>query len=143
MTEKVRPIMLLLTRLALGVIFIAHGWNKFAVSGLGATTRFFESVGVPLPAISAVAVATLELVGGVALVLGLLLPVFGTLLALNMLGAIVFVHGEKGLFVSEGGFEFVLVLAAACLTIAFCGGGALAADRLWQGRRETTRAHGR
>jgi putative oxidoreductase len=135
-TEKAQPVALLLARVALGIIFIANGWEKFAMSGIGATTKFFESVGVPLPAISAVAVATLELAGGVALVLGLLLPVVGTLLTLDMLGAIVFVHGSKGLFVSKGGFEFVLALAAASLAIAFSGGGALAADTLWQGRRK-------
>jgi putative oxidoreductase len=70
----------------------------------------------------------------VALVLGLLLPVFGTLLALDMLGAIAFVHGSKGFFVSTDGFEFVLALAAASLAIAFSGGGLLAMDSLWRRR---------
>lgn len=133
--EKAQPIALLLARVGLGTVFIANGWEKFAMTGIGGTAAFFQSVGVPLPWVSAAVIATLELVGGVALVLGLLLPVFGTLLTLDMLGAIVFVHGSKGFFIADDGVEFVLALAAASLAIAFSGGGALAADNLWQGRK--------
>ena len=86
-------------------------------------------------------IATVELVGGIAVVLGLLLPVVGTLLTLDMLGAIVFVHGSKGFFIADDGVEFVLSLAAASLAIAFSGGGALAADNLWQGRRAKAVEH--
>ncbi|SDK73579.1 putative oxidoreductase [Nonomuraea maritima] len=142
MIEKAQPIALLLARVALGIIFIAHGWEKFAMSGIDSTTEFFESVGVPLARATAVGTATLELVGGVALVLGLLLPVVGTLLTLDMVGAIVFVHGSKGLFIDKDGYELVLGLAAASLAIAFSGGGALAADSLWQGHRADF-VHGR
>ncbi|MEV4454991.1 DoxX family protein [Microbispora sp. NPDC049633] len=139
--EKAQPIALLLARVGLGTIFIANGWEKFAMSGISGTTAFFKSVGVPLPAVSAVVIATLELAGGVALVLGLLLPVVGTLLTLDMLGAIVFVHGSKGFFIADDGVEFVLGLAAASLAIAFSGGGALAADNLWRGRRTKALEH--
>ncbi|GAB3150457.1 DoxX family protein [Microbispora hainanensis] len=141
LVEKARPIALLLARVGLGTVFIANGWEKFAMTGIGGTAAFFESVGVPLPWVSAVVIATLELVGGVALVLGLLLPVFGTLLTLDMLGAIVFVHGAKGFFIADDGVEFVLALAAASLAIAFSGGGALAADNLWQGRKAKVLEH--
>jgi putative oxidoreductase len=135
-TEKAQPVALLLARIALGTIFIANGWEKFAMSGIGGTAAFFASVGVPFPWVSAVVIATIELAGGVALVLGLLLPVVGTLLTLDMLGAIVFVHGSKGFFIADDGIEFVLGLAAASLAIAFSGGGALAADTLWKGHRK-------
>jgi putative oxidoreductase len=136
MLEKARPVALLLARVAVGVIFIAHGWQKLFSMGIGGTTKFFESIGAPLPAVTAPAVAVLELAGGAALVLGLLLPVAGTLLALDMIGAIVLVHGANGLFVDKGGYEFVLALAAASLAIAFTGGGLLAADSLWQRRTQ-------
>lgn len=138
--EKARPIALLLARLALGFIFFAHGWEKFA-SGIDVTAAYLRSEGVPLPWVSALGTAVLELVGGVALVLGLLLPVFGTLFTLDMLGALVFVHANKGIFVSTDGFELVLGLAAASLAVAFTGGGALAADNLWRGRRNRAAEH--
>jgi putative oxidoreductase len=108
---------------------------KFFVTGLAGVKGFFASVGIPLPGLAAPAVAALELVGGLALILGALLPIFGVLLALDMIGAIVFVHGAKGFFSDTGGIEFVLALAAASLMIAFSGGGALALDSLRRRRR--------
>ncbi|GAB3909227.1 DoxX family protein [Microbispora bryophytorum subsp. camponoti] len=139
--ERARRIALLLARIGLGTVFIANGWEKFAMSGIGGTAAFFASEGVPVPWVSAVVIATVELAGGIAVVLGLLLPVVGTLLTLDMLGAIVFVHGSKGFFIADDGVEFVLSLAAASLAIAFSGGGALAADNLWQGRRAKAVEH--
>ncbi|MEO3803371.1 DoxX family protein [Nonomuraea sp. B1E8] len=134
MIEQARPIVLLLARVAVGVIFIVHGYQKFATMGIAGTTKFFESVGIPLAGVAAPAVATLEVVGGLALVAGAALPIVGSLLALTMVGAIVFVHGANGFAAGEGGYEFVLALAAASLAIGFSGGGAFALDRVL-GRR--------
>ncbi|MGP3930781.1 DoxX family protein [Nonomuraea sp. KM88] len=134
MIEQARPIVLLLARIAVGVIFIVHGYQKFATMGIAGTTQFFESVGIPLAGVAAPAVATLEVVGGLALVAGAALPIVGSLLALTMVGAIVFVHGANGFAAGEGGYEFVLALAAASLAIGFSGGGAFALDRVL-GRR--------
>ncbi|GAA4207433.1 DoxX family protein [Streptosporangium oxazolinicum] len=136
MLDQVRPYALLLARIALGVIFLVHGAQKFLTSGLTQTAGFFESVGIPLAAVVAPAVAVLEVVGGIALILGAALPVFGVLLALDMLGALFFVHLPNGFSVGEGGYEFVLALAAGTLAVAFGGGGALAVDTLWQRRRQ-------
>lgn len=136
MLDQVRPYALLLARIALGVIFLVHGAQKFLTSGLAQTAGFFESAGIPLAAVVAPAVAVLEVVGGIALILGAALPVFGILLALNMLGALFFVHLANGFSVGEGGYEFVLALAAGTLAVAFSGGGALAVDTLWQRRRQ-------
>ncbi|WP_182905142.1 DoxX family protein [Microbispora sp. H13382] len=134
MIHKFRPVALLLARVAVGVIFIAYGWQKLFVNGVAGTTQFFESIGAPIPAVTAPLVGLLEAVGGAALVLGALLPVAGTLLALNMIGAIILVHGANGLYVDKGGYEFVLALAAAALAIGFTGGGMLAVDDLWKRR---------
>ncbi|MEO3889096.1 DoxX family protein [Nonomuraea sp. B5E05] len=134
MIEQARPIVLLLARIAVGVIFVVHGYQKFATMGIAGTTKFFESVGIPLAGVAAPAVATLEVVGGLALIAGAALPIVGSLLALTMVGAIVFVHGGNGFAAGEGGYEFVLALAAASLAIGFSGGGAFALDRVL-GRR--------
>ncbi|GAA2666256.1 DoxX family protein [Nonomuraea recticatena] len=130
-----RSITLLLARVAVGVTFLVHGWMKFTSMGISGTTAFFEQVGIPLPGLAAPAVAVLEVVGGIALIVGAALPVFGVLLALNMVGAIVFVHLANGFLADKGGIEFPMALAAACLALAFTGGGALAVDRLWQKSR--------
>jgi putative oxidoreductase len=133
LADKARPVVLLLARIAVGVVFIAHGLQKFA-NGIDGTAAFFESVGIPAAGLAAPAVATVEVLGGAALILGALLPLFGILLALTMFGAFVFVHASNGLFLDQGGYEFVLVLAAASLTFATTGGGALALDGLRQRR---------
>ncbi|GAA3429587.1 DoxX family protein [Streptosporangium sandarakinum] len=137
MLDRIRPFALLLGRIGIGVIFLVHGWQKFTTMGISGTTAFFEQIGIPLPGLAAPAVAVLEVVGGIAFIVGAALPVFGVLLALDMIGAIVFVHGANGFAVDKGGYEFVLALAAAALVIGFSGGGALAADGLWRRGRRT------
>ncbi|MEV0168360.1 putative oxidoreductase [Nonomuraea fuscirosea] len=139
MVDQARPVVLLLARIAVGVIFLVHGYQKFATMGIAGTTKFFESVGIPLAGLAAPAVAVLEIAGGLALILGVALPVAGALLALDMIGAIVFVHGANGL-AGEGGYEFVLALAAASLAVGFTGGGAFALDRVLGRRRGTAPA---
>ncbi|WP_066942407.1 DoxX family protein [Microtetraspora fusca] len=134
MLARIRPVALLIGRVGIGIIFLVHGWQKLTTMGLSGTTAFFEQIGIPLPGLAAPAVTVLELAGGAALILGAALPVVGTLLALDMLGAIAFVHGGNGFTVDKGGYEFVLALAVAALAIGFSGGGTLALDALW-GRR--------
>ncbi|MED7925554.1 DoxX family protein [Nonomuraea sp. LP-02] len=133
MLDQARPVVLLLARIALGVIFLVHGYQKFAM-GIAGTAEFFAAAGIPLPGLAAPAVAGLEVAGGLALVLGAALPIAGALLALDMIGAIVFVHGPHGL-TGDGGYEFVLALAAASLAVGFTGGGAFALDNALTRRR--------
>ncbi|MFI6392136.1 DoxX family protein [Nonomuraea sp. NPDC050547] len=135
MIEKIRPFSLLIGRVVLGAVFLVHGLQKFTVMGIPGVTGFFESLGVPLPGVAAPLVAILEVGGGVALIVGAALPVVGTLLAVDMLGAIVLVHFQNGFAVDKGGYEFVLTLAAASLVIAFSEGGALAVDNVWRRKR--------
>lgn len=70
-----------------------------------------------------------------ALVLGLLVPVAGALLTVNMIGAFAFVHAGNGLFADQGGYELVLVLGAASLLLAAVGSGRLGVDHLLLGRQ--------
>ncbi|WP_117215309.1 DoxX family protein [Allorhizocola rhizosphaerae] len=145
-TAVVRDLALLIARVGLGVIFIAHGWQKFTEYGLDGTAASFERMGVPLPAVSALFAAAAETVGGAALLIGLAVPVAGLLLALNMLGAFVLVHAGNGVFVNNNGFELVLALAVGALILAAVGAGRFSLDRLIAPRlstlagRRTTRA---
>ncbi|GAA4566192.1 DoxX family protein [Planotetraspora kaengkrachanensis] len=134
MFELARGVTTLAGRVIIGVIFVFHGWMKVADVGLAGTAQMFEDVGVPLAGIAGPGVALLELVGGAALIFGAALPLFATLLAMDMIGAVVFVHGPHGLSSENGGYEYVLALAGACLLIAFSGGGILAVDSLLRRR---------
>ena len=125
---------LLVARLLLGSVFIAHGWQKLFTNGMAATTAGFEGMGVPLPAVSAWAAALIELAGGAALLLGAGTAVAGLLLVADMLGAYLLVHAGNGVFVDAGGFELVAALGAGALTLAAVGRGRFSVDALTTGR---------
>ncbi|KLL96133.1 DoxX family protein [Rhodococcus sp. C26F] len=128
-TPLVRDIGILIARLVLGVIFLAHGLQKFNSWGYEGTKAGFEGMGVPAPAISAFVATWIEILGGLALILGVLVPVFGVLLFLLMLGAFFIVHVENGIYVGDGGFELVAALGAGALLLAAVGAGAFSVDR--------------
>ncbi|MFJ2032775.1 DoxX family protein [Streptosporangium sp. NPDC087985] len=125
----------LIVRLVLGVVFIAHGWQKLGAGGINGTAATFTSMGVPLPRLAAVFAIVIELGGGILLILGLLTPLVALLIVANMLGAFFSVHAGKGVFVSEGGFELVAALGSAALLLAAGGAGRISLDRLIFGRR--------
>jgi putative oxidoreductase len=134
--ERVRDLGALIGRIGLGVIFMAHGYQKFVQWGIAGTAASFTKMGVPAPAVSAWYAALVEVAGGAALVVGFALPVAGVLLALDMVGALVFVHAGHGFFSGSGGYEFVLALAVASLALGL-NGGAFSIDRLlFRGHRE-------
>jgi putative oxidoreductase len=137
----VRDVVALLARIGVGVVFVAHGWRKLAVDGIADTAAAFGENGVPLPTLSAWLVALVELFAGIALIIGLAVPVAGVLLAALMLGAYVFVHAGQGIFVSEGGAELVVALGAACLLLAITGGGRFSLDHVLAPLAETRLRH--
>lgn len=134
--RALREAFLLLARVGLGAIFLAHGLQKFVSNGMGATAEGFAAMGVPAPALSAWFAALVETVGGAALILGALTPVFALLLAIDMIGALVLVHLPQGLWVTDNGYEMVLGLAAGALALAAAGAGRLSVDGLL-GKRST------
>lgn len=96
----------LLLRVILGVIFIGHGAEKFQ-GGIGNIAGWFESIG--LPGFLAYIVASIELAGGIAMLLGLASRIVGGLFVLVLLGAIVKVQFAAGFI---GGYAYDLALVA-------------------------------
>jgi putative oxidoreductase len=130
-TAAARDLVLLLSRIGLGIVFIAHGWQKFRTNGLDATAAMFDQMGVPAPTLSAYYATGIELLGGIALILGVLTPVVGALLALDMVGALAFVHLSNGIFAADGGWELVGVLGLLSLTLAVVGAGRVSLDSIF------------
>lgn len=119
---------LLILRIVVGSTFALHGWQKFSEFTIAGTQASFQKMGVPLADIAAPVVATLELAGGIALILGLLTRVAAGLLIFDMLGAMFVVHVANGFFVANNGLELVLLLAAACLVFVLAGAGRYSLD---------------
>jgi len=119
-------------RLVLGLVFVAHGAQKLFGCGLAGTAGFLGSLGIPLPAVAAAGLITVELLGGVALILGAWTRIVAALLAADMLVAILTVHLRAGFFVPDG-VEFVLTLLGGCLTLVGLGAGPCSVDGVRRG----------
>jgi putative oxidoreductase len=125
---------LLILRVVTGAIFVAHGGQKMFTYGVAGITAGFTKMGVPIPGFTAPAVGVLELVGGAALIIGLFGRAVPAFLAIDMLGAIVFVHGKNGFFMPTG-YEFVLALLGMSVALALTGAGRLSVDEMIARRR--------
>jgi putative oxidoreductase len=124
---------LLLIRVALGLVFVAHGWQKLAIFGHAGVTGFLASLGVPFPAASAVLLTGAELAGGLLMLAGYQTRVIGLLLGFVMSVAIFTVHLPNGFFLPDG-MEFALTLLLVALATTATGGGAYSVDA-WHARR--------
>ncbi|EWS81585.1 membrane protein [Brachybacterium phenoliresistens] len=134
---------LLLARVALGVIFAAHGYQKVFQFGMPGVAESFSGMGVPFAQVAAPVVAYAELIGGVLLVLGAFTPIVGLVLTVDMLVAALLVHLPQGLFVDQGGWELVGALGAGALALAAVGAGRYSADATVLGRRRSARGRAR
>src|SRR5947209_6326358 len=118
---------LLILRLVVGLLFVGHGAQKlFGVwggHGLAGTAGFFEGIGLKPGRFHATAAALMEFVGGALLALGLFTPFAAAALIAVMTAAVISVHFAKGLWSTQGGYEYNLVLASAAFTLAAVGAG--------------------
>ena len=125
---------LLLLRMVVGLTLAAHGSQKlfgwFGGSGVDGTARAMEHLGFVPGRRSAVMAGLAEAGGGVLLALGAATPVAAAVLLGVMVVAIVAVHLKQGFFVTQGGYEYPLVLGLAALSVAFAGPGRLSVDAL-------------
>jgi putative oxidoreductase len=116
---------LLVLRLAVGGVMLAHGWNHVFRGGkIAGTGRWFESLGMRPGWLHAWTASLTELVAGALLVLGLFTPLAGAAVVGVMLVAWITNHRKNGFFVFRPGegWEYVMTLTAAGLL--FCGAGA-------------------
>ena len=127
--NSLQPLGLAILRVALGVIFIYHGYPKL-VRADAMMRQFYVQHGFPGYFVGLTGI--LECVGGVLLLIGLFARPAALLLAAEMLIAIWKVKMVHGVFaVNE--YQFELALAAACVALATVGAGTLSVDHLMLG----------
>jgi putative oxidoreductase len=122
---------LLVLRVVVGALFIAHGTDKLFGwfndgMGMNATKEMLTGFGYTEPSILALVVALSETVGGVLLVLGLFFPA-GAAAVLGVMANVIVVKGDWNLFL--GDVEMEMVYAAAAFALLFTGPGRFALDR--------------
>jgi putative oxidoreductase len=123
---------LALMRAIVGGLFVGHGLQKllgwFGGHGPEGTGQFFESVGITPGKTHAQAAGAAETAGGALIAAGLLTPLGASMLSGSMVTAIRKVHAPKGPWVSEGGYEYNLVLLAIVFALADAGPGEWSLD---------------
>ncbi|OGG59300.1 hypothetical protein A3C89_03055 [Candidatus Kaiserbacteria bacterium RIFCSPHIGHO2_02_FULL_50_50] len=110
---------ILLLRLALGIVFIYHGWAK--IQGAEGMIPFFESLG--FNAFWFYVASYTEFLGGIALILGLFVRYAGILLTITMAVAVVTVHWDMGFSLQQGGYEYAFALMLASAALVATGAG--------------------
>lgn len=107
-------------RLAVGLVFLQHGWMKFHVMKLGGTAAMLHNIGFPFATVFALIVIVVETIGAVCVVLGLFTRLWAACMAVEMLVAILAVKLPQG-----GNFELEALLFAGAITLVALGDGPL------------------
>jgi len=124
--DRLQPLALVVMRLALGAVILAHGYHK-VFGGLHHHAQFVASLG--LPAWTAYLSSFTEFFGGLLVLLGLFTRVAAFAICIDLSVAIVKVHLHNGLM-GNGGYEFPLALAALAFALTFFGAGPIAIDHI-------------
>lgn len=124
---------LTILRIAVGVIFAAHGSQKlfglFGGYGLAGTAQYMDSIGLHPGYLMATLAGGTEFFAGLALIIGLLVRPAALGLTFLSLVAIFTVHISNGLFMANNGYEFALALLGGSLVVLIEGAGKLSVDR--------------
>jgi len=126
---------LLVLRIMMGVVFIAHGWPKVnpqsRIGGIPGWMQAMVRMRIPFPAFFGVAVPLSEFVGGIMMILGLGVRVVAFLQLCIMIVAILRAKIPRGVKFTENdktGWEFDFLLGATALALILMGAGMVALD---------------
>lgn len=127
-----RDLVLLLARIGLGVLMVVHAKLEYdfaggSITGVGA---LFQKSGVPLGAVAGPVNVLFEFLGGAAMIVGLAVLPVGVLMALNMVGAWVFVHTGGLYALDHTGPELVIAIGLLSLVLAVSGSGRFGLDHV-------------
>ncbi|MBZ5705450.1 MAG: DoxX family protein [Acidobacteriia bacterium] len=127
--DRLQPLALLVLRVALGVVMVAHGYSK-VFGGLSHYVQYVTSLG--LPGWWAYLSAAAEFLGGLLVLAGLFTRVSALAICIDLGVAIWKAHWRNGLL-GDKGYEFPLALAAIAFALIFFGAGPIALDSIRRG----------
>ncbi|HEY6338076.1 MAG TPA: DoxX family protein [Candidatus Sulfotelmatobacter sp.] len=133
--ERLQPLALLVMRLTLGAIMVAHGYQK-VFGGLHHHAAFVASLG--LPAWTGYVSSFTEFVGGLFVLIGFFTRAAAFAICVDLGVAIWKVHLHNGL-TGDHGFEFPLAVATLAFALIFFGAGPVALDHILRGGASTFR----
>ena len=123
---------LLALRIAMGAIFIMHGYAKITGFGVAGVSKMLGGIGFPAPELFAYLLMYGEVATGIAIILGALTYWASLFQLVVAIVAGVFVHFPKGFSVGDGGYEFVMLLGAAAFLLLTSGPGKYSVDAKMQ-----------
>jgi len=118
---------LLVLRIALGLVFVAHGGQKLFVFGHAGVTAALDSLGIPFPGVNAVLVTAAEFGGGLLLLAGAATRAAAAVVGFSMAVAVVTAHLAHGFF-APAGVEYPLTLLLANVALVMTGAGRYSVD---------------
>jgi putative oxidoreductase len=128
--ETMLPIAETFVRIVVGIMFLMHVSGKFKIGADAVAANVLAKNGIEPAILWAYVIIFLESVGGVCLIIGLFTRFIAAALAVEMAVALLFVHLPNGYAAGGGGYEYVLLIGAACFAIAIRGGGPYSLDRV-------------
>lgn len=118
---------ILVLRICLGIVFIAHGaqvaFGMFSGPGINGFSQMLSGMGFKPSAFWAYLSAYTELIGGLCLILGIFTRLAAFSILVFMLVAVLKAHWSKGFFIQSGGFEYNFVIMCICLALMIAGPG--------------------
>lgn len=132
---------LLVLRLAVAAVFIAHGWGDVFDTGVGTNIQNYQDAGIPLAVVAAPFAAYIQLVGGILVVFGVLTRILSVGFVIVMAGALLFVHLGESLVIGQdgSGSGYAFIMCAASIALALTGPGRFSIDHVIAGARESGR----
>jgi len=129
-------------RLIIGYGFMVHGWVKIS-RGTNGFEKLLTQIGIPFPHINALIVPYIELIGGVAIFLGIFVAITAIPLIATMLVAMFTIHFKYGFssintigLTPDGplfgppGYEIILLYIGGLISLILTGAGTFSVDNL-------------
>lgn len=136
--KVVQDIGLLVARLTLGLLLVAHGWQRFT-HGIGPTVDTLTRYGLPEPQLFAWGATVLEVLGGALLIFGLLTPIVAGFVVAEQVMVVAWLRWHNGLWQATNGIEYPVALAALALILVVFGAGRTGVDTLFRrGKKPAT-----